>query len=143
MSCDEFESLAIEALDSVLGAVCRESFDRHAAQCARCREFLETQQRLDGALSAAITPPVLDASFERLLQERIAAEGSRWSWLETANRVGLASVALAGVSWGMRNLSGLSPETMAAAAIAATFATGLWLLLPERLRSALNPFRPV
>ncbi len=143
MSCDEFESLAIEALDGALGAEHREAFDRHAEQCAHCREFLETQCRLDEALGAAIAAPVLSAAFERRLRERIAGERNRWSWLETANRIGVASVVLAGLSWGMGNLSGLTLETMAVAAIAATSATGLWLLLPERLRSVLNPFRSV
>jgi hypothetical protein len=52
-------------------------------------------------------------------------------------------VALAGALWGLANLSALSPETLAAAMFAATFAAGVWLLLPERLRSVLNPFRSV
>lgn len=143
MRCDEFEDLALEALDGALSAEAREPLDRHAALCARCRDFLETQRKLDLALGAAIAAPALSGAFEPRLRARLAREQNRWRWLDAANRIGTASVALAGVCWGLANLSALPPETMASAMFAVTFATGSWMLLPERLRSALNPFRSV
>jgi anti-sigma factor RsiW len=141
MRCDEFEDLALEALDGALSAEAREPLDRHAALCARCRQFLETQRKMDQALEASLAAPALSDAFERRLRARLAREQSRWRWLDAANRIGTASVALAGVCWGLANLSALPPETLVAAMFAVTFSAGSWMLLPERLRSALNPFR--
>jgi anti-sigma factor RsiW len=73
MNCEDFDLLIFDFTDGGTSAETRQAIDAHLRDCARCRQAAAQARLLDTSLSARLARPALSLSFERRLQERIAA----------------------------------------------------------------------
>lgn len=71
MNCAQAEEAILESIDGAEPDASRPgALDAHLSACPGCRAFLERQRRLDRALSAALVPASLPASFKAELLGR-------------------------------------------------------------------------
>ena len=80
MTCREAEELILESIDLPLDHPRQHALDAHAAGCAQCRQFRQTQLALDDSLVSHFAAATLSAEFELALQQRVAAERRRAMW---------------------------------------------------------------
>lgn len=71
MNCREAQEQILEALTEPHLGQDSDVLDRHLGECDNCREFLETQRRLDLQLSLAISAPDLNPQFRDAVMARV------------------------------------------------------------------------
>jgi predicted anti-sigma-YlaC factor YlaD len=71
MNCQETEQLILDALETPLSALERESVDKHCSHCSTCAQFATVQAELDHRLRQFITAPALSTDFQGLLMARL------------------------------------------------------------------------
>jgi hypothetical protein len=81
MDCREAQEQILESLAETGPRANAPDLAAHVAGCDACRNFSETQFRLDLRLSAAISAPPLSATFRTSLAKKLRGEPSR-VWLE-------------------------------------------------------------
>jgi len=70
--CANHEFALAELVDGTLGRTESDSLHRHLESCPRCRSWLAEYRAIDARLGVALAAPLLEASFDERLRERIA-----------------------------------------------------------------------
>jgi hypothetical protein len=79
MDCQEAQDSIVGSLVERLGDGGRMALEGHIASCDACRNFAETQGRLDARLRALAPPAGLSPGFRASLRKRIRRDpGSAW-----------------------------------------------------------------
>ena len=97
MKCGESEETILDYVDGVLNAPDRRAVEQHIDMCPTCAEKLAHYRAMDSMLSSRLTPPQLDPSFARRLQQRTreAAGMLQMRWLVWLDIFAWGSVGVA------------------------------------------------
>ena len=131
MACAEFEDRLLEYAELTNGE--RAHIEAHAAQCSRCREFLEALRTVDSQLTARLSVFELTPAFAPMVRRRLQNENStaRPSVVpELLDFVGWgAIIALLGLlTWWLAPLTPVSNIKLAVSFNAVYVAAGAFLL---------------
>jgi anti-sigma factor (TIGR02949 family) len=111
MQCAEVDKFIHAYIDGEFADEDRVEFERHLAECARCRDAARFEAQFKRALRAALPPPALPAGLrERIVGEiaRAPAPGRSWSRVVYPGAaVAAAAALLIGVFW--RDRAGTLP----------------------------------
>jgi len=73
MQCESFELQLLDYLENRLSATERVRVEKHLTDCAECRALAQQLEQLDATLTRTVKAPVLSATFNARLQQRIQA----------------------------------------------------------------------